>query len=217
MWPPIRSFSGHTPLHSTTTTSIPEVVNAIQSGSTKIVNLVSETLQKIEKEDKKVGAFLAVNGDKALALAQELDKKIASGDKTTLKLPLLGLPVAVKDNICTTGKEGYMRTAPFLSALYMRVSAYDSKRESFTYILMYPWPPFPSLPTGIPTTASSKVLDGYVPSYDATSVAKLVAAGAIVVGKTNMDEFGMGSTTETSGYHITRNPRDLSRSPGNAI
>jgi hypothetical protein len=58
------------------------------------------------------------------------------------------------------------------------------------------------------------VLEGYVPSYDATCIARLRAQGAIVVGKTNMDEFGMGSTTETSGYHVTRNPCDLSRSPG---
>ena len=58
------------------------------------------------------------------------------------------------------------------------------------------------------------MLEGYVPSYDATSVAKLLAQGAVIIGKTNMDEFGMGSTTETSGYKVTRNPRDPSRSPG---
>lgn len=135
-----------------------------------MTDTVKETLARINQEDAgKIGAFLALSGDKALAQAQALDAKLAAKDKTTQALPLLGLPVGIKDNLCTAG---------------------------------------------IPTTAASRVLEGYVPSYDATAVAKLIAAGAIVVGKTNMDEFGMGSTTETSGYHLTRNPRDLSRSPG---
>jgi len=67
---------------------------------------------------------------------------------------------------------------------------------------------------GLQTTAGSRVLEGYLPPYDATVVAKLTGAGAVVLGKTNMDEFGMGSTTETSAYQVTRNPADLSRVPG---
>ncbi|CAM9912328.1 unnamed protein product [Discosporangium mesarthrocarpum] len=67
---------------------------------------------------------------------------------------------------------------------------------------------------GVPTTAASRILEGYLPSYDATAVAKLRKAGGIVLGKTNMDEYGMGSTTETSAFKVTRNPKDLERSPG---
>lgn len=133
------------------------------------MEVVKEALGRITAEDGRVGAFLGVSGDRAVAAAAALDARLAQGGAAVKALPLLGLPVAVKDNICTAG---------------------------------------------VPTTAASRVLEGYVPSYDATSVARLVAAGAVVVGKTNMDEFGMGSTTETSGYHVTRNPRDLTRSPG---
>ena len=149
--------------------SIGDIVAHVQKGEASVADTVRATLQRIEQEDGKVGAFLAVSGDQALARAQALDAKIAAKDPATLALPLLGLPIAVKDNICTAG---------------------------------------------IPTTAASRVLEGYVPSYDATAVARLLGAGAVLVGKTNMDEFGMGSTTETSGYHVTRNPRDLTRSPG---
>jgi hypothetical protein len=149
--------------------SIAEAVNRVRSGAASAVEGVKAALGRIQAEDGRIGAFLAVSGDKAVAAAAALDAKLAKGDAATKALPLLGLPVAVKDNICTAG---------------------------------------------VPTTAASRVLEGYVPSYDATSVARLVAAGAVVVGKTNMDEFGMGSTTETSGYHVTRNPRDETRSPG---
>lgn len=148
---------------------IAAAVERVRSGEASAVEVVKEALGRIAAEDGQVGAFLAVSGDRAVAAAAALDARLAQGDAAAKALPLLGLPVAVKDNLCTAG---------------------------------------------VPTTAASRVLEGYVPSYDATSVARLVAAGAVVVGKTNMDEFGMGSTTETSGYHVTRNPRDLTRSPG---
>ncbi|CAI7903588.1 unnamed protein product [Closterium sp. NIES-54] len=67
---------------------------------------------------------------------------------------------------------------------------------------------------GMPSTAASKILKGYMPPYDATAVGRVKAEGAVVVGKTNMDEFGMGSTTEGSGYQLTANPWDHSRVPG---
>jgi len=154
---------------SSSTASIHDLVESIRQGQASVADVTKETLRRIEQQDGAVGAFLALSGDHALTQAKALDAKLAKKDAATLALPLLGLPAAVKDNICTAG---------------------------------------------VPTTAASRVLQGYIPSYDATAVARLKAAGCVMVGKTNMDEFGMGSTTESSGYHVTRNPRDLTRSPG---
>ena len=98
--------------------------------------------------------------------AKALDARIAAGETVG---PLAGVPVAVKDNICTAGLE---------------------------------------------TTAASRILEGYVPPYDATAVARLRAAGAIILGKTNMDEFGMGSTTENSSYKATKNAWSAAHVPG---
>eukprot|EP00624_Nannochloropsis_granulata_P003994 evm.model.NODE_30175_length_15148_cov_20.226961.1 len=156
-------------LSASSSNSIHDLVESIRQGQASVTDVTKETLRRIEQQDGVVGAFLALSGDLALAQAKVLDTKLATKDTATAALPLLGLPLAVKDNICTAG---------------------------------------------VPTTAASSVLQGYVPSYDATAVARLKAAGCILVGKTNMDEFGMGSTTESSGYHVTRNPRDLTRSPG---
>lgn len=150
-------------------TTIHDMVERIQQGQISVAEVTKQSLLQIEAQDRAIGAFLTLSGDQAMSEARALDEKLAGREPGTSTMPLLGLPVAIKDNICTAG---------------------------------------------IPTTAGSKVLQGYVPSYDATAVARLRAAGAVLVGKTNLDEFGMGSTTESSGYHVTRNPRDLSRSPG---
>ena len=136
--------------------------------------LTQAFLDAIEKKDKEIHAFLEVfsaqggsiyGGDDALEQADEADKKIKDGKD----LPLLGIPVAIKDNMLMKGKRA---------------------------------------------TAGSKILDGFVSPYDSTAVKKLKGVGAIILGRTNMDEFAMGSSTENSAYGITRNPRDLSRVPG---
>mmetsp|Transcript_19278 Transcript_19278/g.24320 ORF Transcript_19278/g.24320 Transcript_19278/m.24320 type:complete len:560 (+) Transcript_19278:24-1703(+) len=146
-----------------------DAVNSVKSKELSAAQLMKETLLKIDETDPHVGAFLSVFGEEALKKATDIDEAIASGDTSILNKPLLGLPIAIKDNICTAGK---------------------------------------------PTTAASKVLEGYIPSYSAEVVSRLEEAGAIVVGKVNMDEFAMGSTTETSAFRVTRNPRALDRVPG---
>ena len=128
---------------------------------------VSETvLARIEEIDGEINAFITVTADKALRQADEVDRRIASGEEVG---PLSGVPIAIKDIICTRG---------------------------------------------IRTTCGSRILEPFVPPYDATSVERLRAADAIFVGKTNMDEFGMGSSTENSHFGPARNPRDPDRVPG---
>jgi len=123
-------------------------------------------LDRIAKIDGRVKAFVTVDADGALARAREIDKQLAGGEPPG---PLAGVPIAVKDNMCTRG---------------------------------------------LPTTCSSHILHNYVPPYDATIVARLREAGAVIVGKTNLDEFAMGSSTENSAIGATRNPWDLERVPG---
>ena len=123
-------------------------------------------LARIEKEDKKYNCYVTVDRDGALAQAKAVQAKIEAGELTG---PLAGVPVAVKDNICTDG---------------------------------------------LRTTCSSKMLHHFVPAYSAEAVRNLQRAGAVILGKTNMDEFAMGSTTETSAYGPTRNPRNTEHVPG---
>ena len=127
--------------------------------------LTESVLDRIEAVEAHVGAYITVTKDQALAHAEMADECINKG----CCMPLTGIPIAIKDIICTKG---------------------------------------------VLTTCASKILEGFMPPYDSTVVQKLKAAHAVIVGKTNLDEFGMGSSTENSAMKITRNPWDLDRIPG---
>ena len=146
--------------------SATEIVHAVQSGDISAVECVTTFLDRIDRLDGKVNAFLAVNRERALAQAADIDTRRAAGKPIG---PLAGLPVAVKDALCTTD---------------------------------------------FPTTCASKMLAGYRPPYDAEVVARLRRADAVIVGKTNMDEFAMGGSNENSAFGPVHNPWDLSRAPG---
>lgn len=138
----------------------------VRAGRRSARSVIDASLEAIAARDGEVHAFNTVTADAARAAAEALDARIAAGEDVGA---LAGVPVALKDNLCTRG---------------------------------------------VPTTCSSKILAGWKPPYDATVVSRLVAAGAVVVGKTNLDEFAMGSSTENSAFGPTRNPHDLTRVPG---
>lgn len=146
--------------------SIRELHQQLVSKARSAVEITTETLQRIETLEPKLHSFLCVTADKAIAAAEKVDAKIAAG--VTIGL-LEGIPIGIKDNLCTRG---------------------------------------------ISTTCGSRILEGFVPAYESTVTQKLQDAGAVMVGKTNLDEFAMGSSTENSGYQVTANPWDLSRVPG---
>jgi aspartyl-tRNA(Asn)/glutamyl-tRNA(Gln) amidotransferase subunit A len=147
------------------TLPVHELRDQIRSGTRSAVDVCRETLERIERLDPALHAFNSVTADRALARAAELDRH---RDRWT-DAPLLGVPIALKDNVCTQG---------------------------------------------VRTTASSRMLDSFVPPYDATVVTRLAQAGAVVIGKTNCDEFAMGSSTEHSAFGPSRNPWALDRIPG---
>ena len=145
---------------------IHELTDAYRRGELTPTAVAEAYLARIDALDGRVGAYLTVVRDQALAAARESELRWRAGAPLG---PLDGAPVALKDVLCTRG---------------------------------------------VRTTCGSKMLESFVPPYDATVVERLRAAGAVILGKTNMDEFAMGSSTEHSAFHPTRNPWDLARVPG---
>ncbi|MEH2280564.1 MAG: Asp-tRNA(Asn)/Glu-tRNA(Gln) amidotransferase subunit GatA [Nostoc sp.] len=146
--------------------SIRELHQQLVKKERSAVEITQEALERIQALEPKLHSFLCVTADRALEQAGAVDAKIAAGEEIGL---LAGIPVGIKDNLCTKG---------------------------------------------IPTTCASRILENFVPPYESTATQKLADAGAVMVGKTNLDEFAMGSSTENSAYQVTANPWDLSRVPG---
>ncbi len=142
----------------------------LEKGEISTTELTRAVLDRIDAVDARVKAYLTIVADRALDQARDADAQWAEHRKNGTRAPaLLGIPMAIKDEVCTRG---------------------------------------------VRTTAGSKILNNFVPPYDATVMEKLNAAGGILIGKTNQDEFAMGSSTENSRYFVTRNPWDLERVPG---
>ena len=144
-----------------------ELGKKIKAGEVTVKQAVEAVYTQIEKVEKDVNAYVTVlNKEEVLKKAEQVQKDIDSGK---LDGPLAGVPVAIKDNMCTEG---------------------------------------------ILTTCSSKILNNFKPAFSSEAVLNLEKAGAIIIGKTNMDEFAMGSTTETSAYGETKNPWNSEHVPG---
>jgi aspartyl-tRNA(Asn)/glutamyl-tRNA(Gln) amidotransferase subunit A len=145
--------------------TIHQLQEMIKKGEATSSAIVESACNRIDAVEDKINSYITILRDSALEQAQQADEEIKKGN---IK-PLTGIPIALKDIMCTKG---------------------------------------------VRTTCGSKILHNYIPPYDSTVVKKLREAGAIFIGKTNMDEFAMGSSTETSWFGVTRNPWDLERIPG---
>ncbi len=142
------------------------VRDLIQKKEIRAQEIVQASLERVESLEKDLRAFITVDAERALRRAGEVDREVEKGKNPGL---LAGIPVALKDNLCT---------------MHLK------------------------------TTCGSRMLENFFPPYNATVVERLEKAGAVILGKTNMDEFAMGSSTENSAFFFTRNPWDFSRVPG---
>lgn len=146
--------------------SVTELADKIKSKEISVLEAVNEAFETIEAKDSEINSYVTIVKENAVKKAMEIQEKIDNGEKVG---EFAGVPVAIKDNICTKD---------------------------------------------VLTTCGSKILSNFIPTYNATVIEKLEAAGAIIIGKTNMDEFAMGSTTETSAFGPTKNPHNTSHVPG---
>jgi aspartyl-tRNA(Asn)/glutamyl-tRNA(Gln) amidotransferase subunit A len=144
---------------------IAELSRMLAKSEVSSKEIVDAVYERIDAVEEKVKAYLTLTRDAACTMADAADREIAAGRKK----PLTGIPLAIKDNMCTRG---------------------------------------------IPTTCASKILITFIPPYESTVTSRLTENGYVLTGKTNLDEFAMGSSTENSGFHITRNPWDIERIPG---
>lgn len=162
-----NNLSRKTGMREACTLTITELRDLLDRKEISVPDIVASVCRRIDTVEDRVRAFVTLTREKATETAQKAQDAIQSGALNSKQLT--GIPLAIKDNMCTKG---------------------------------------------IPTTCAAKILHTFVPPYESTATSRLAGEGYILIGKTNMDEFAMGSSTENSGLHVTKNPWDPERIPG---